>query len=639
MRIEDFYDITTLTEEDLLLTPTSRLHAALVSKLLQISDVGLNANRRLLSKWKEVEECLDVYMPADEIDKIRKSKDRRRPTTIVIPVLAQLREVFLTAMHRIFTSTPTIHFYKGDGSAEREAKAVLAQKIIQYHSQWFKERRVLDKLWGDAFVYGRGYAYGKWRVVKKPEYQTFTIDEITAQVSQLPPGTDVRMLSGDYIAWEGTEWVNLNPYNVIIDPEVTPDNFQDSEFFGWIDLVDISNESDLLDEGYMNIEYMRYSNIGGGAVRLMMENQYRSVESQNRYMQSSKREVINLFVRMNFQNIPLWMFSICNNTIVRALPVLYRHGGIPVVCCAPTARSHEITPISMSMLNLGMQQAVSYLVKRRLDNIDLLLNGRYVVDPEIIEWKDFKESTPGAPMIIRKRPSHIPVDISRAIFPINSPDVTAQHWNDISLLINLIQESSGINELVTGTFKGLPERPTAVGIQALQNSALSRLGRLALIIDEQCHVEMGYQMLCNATQFGEMEFNVKLLGDELDIVGAYYNVSPDGMMRLQSIELDPNLEVLPILKTSDYGRNIPAMTQIATVLMQSPEILMNVLGQEGLFKFIQQYFRTIGLEEINYINPPQQQVQAVPQQVLSNVQQQVQQGNIVPLQQAQEELV
>lgn len=160
MRIEDFYDITTLTEEDLLLTPTSRLHAALVSKLLQISDVGLNANRRLLSKWKEVEECLDVYMPADEIDKIRKSKDRRRPTTIVIPVLAQLREVFLTAMHRIFTSTPTIHFYKGDGSAEREAKAVLAQKIIQYHSQWFKERRVLDKLWGDAFVYGRGMRTG-----------------------------------------------------------------------------------------------------------------------------------------------------------------------------------------------------------------------------------------------------------------------------------------------------------------------------------------------------------------------------------------------------------------------------------------------------------------------------------------------
>jgi hypothetical protein len=145
-------------------------------------------------------------------------------------------------------------------------------------------------------------------------------------------------------------------------------------------------------------------------------------------------------------------------------------------------------------------------------------------------------------------------------------------------------------------------------------------------------------MLCNATQFGEMEFNVKLLGDELDVVGSYYNVPPDGMMRLQSIELDPNLEVLPILKTSDYGRNIPAMTQIATVLMQSPEILMSVLGQEGLFKFIQQYFRTIGLEEINYINPPQQQVQAAPQQVLPNVQQQAQQGNIVPLQQAQEEL-
>jgi hypothetical protein len=80
------------------------------------------------------------------------------------------------------------------------------------------------------------------------------------------------------------------------------------------------------------------------------------------------------------------------------------------------------------------------------------------------------------------------------------------------------------------------------------------------------------------------------------------------------------------------------MTQIATVLMQSPEILMSVLGQEGLYKFIQQYFRTIGLEEINYINPPQQQVQAAPQQVLHNVQQQVQQGNIVPLQQAQEEI-
>jgi len=643
---QSLQDIDSKYPNGLNFKPGTELHDKLVIMLRECADRGYAANSNCIPEYVKTDKALDCYMTPDDLDRRRQGKDSRKPINIVIPQQFANLDIFRTGMHKAFFSGKYMHRYAGEGSPERAAKAAIANTVVAKICDWFGHRRALDIHWGDCFTYGRGWMWGKWSKRLAPSYKVEQVDELLSEVlggmgEKYEPGDIVRYMGDDMeVTKEGTEWIPIDPYQILMDPTVTPDRFQDSEFFGWCSRADamlLMQKEDDPEENLFNCKGLLQ------IARFMSRSRFwRDQDERNSRLNdesgewkgtvhSSNVDIVYMMCRvipsqwgLGDGKVPqLWFFAMAGDRLlIKAHQIRDRHGMYPIVCSAPNARGHQVAPVSHLMMTSGIAAATDYLVKRRLDFLDTAHNGKFVIDPTKLEYKDFKESDGGPTIIRMKKTAFGTGKISDWYEQLRTDDVTASTWADVSSLIQMARDGSGIQDVLLGSGAGMPERPTATGIDALQGGAISRLTRAAIILDEQCMRPKGYMDLCNVSQYMGMDMLVALDGDTDEVVRGWYHL-PEGAtgMTVSKWDIDPELDVCPTTNVSRGAKSFAAMTEFAKTLM--PNLVMQPGALQTFMPFISQYFREMGIDDFDYVN-----VTVMPDQMLA---QQAQAGAVQPM--------
>ncbi len=268
----------------------------------------------------------------------------------------------------------------------------------------------------------------------------------------------------------------------------------------------------------------------------------------------------------------------------------------------------------------GQQIAVDFEVKQRLDFQDLVKNGKFIIDQDGLEYEDFMQG--GGPMVVRKKKRARGRPISELYHQIPVQDVTAGNWNDVSMLIQLAKEGNGITEAASQ----LPERPTAVGIQAIEGRSIGRMARIALNIDEQSRMDMAYQGLCNVAQWMSTEVILDIAGQQEALIRESYGLPPEATgLLVGSWDVDPDLDVVPLHAMSQGPKNVPAMTEFVKTLVGAPGVMDQFVARFPFERFFTDYLREMGITDIDWYQASM--TPTANDQVL----QQVQAGNLVPM--------
>jgi len=624
--------------------PGNEKHDKLVRMVLDYAERGKQANDDYIPDYEKVDEILDGFMPPDDVDRVRKGDDPRKPVNTVMPMLVSHRAQLNTAMHRGFFSKDLFHRFGGAGSAERAAKAALAQKLLGRLTGWFRERLASDIHWGDGFAYGRAYMWGKWSKKTAPSLVDELVDDdlsniLTGMGQPHSPGDLIRYIDEENeTRKEGTKWIPLDPYQVLPDGSTTPENFQDSAFFGWVTETDalllLGMEDDPEEELFNCRALEVLARKGRGTSNIWREHRGRSRRVENRPdLQHSKQDtrchVVYMFCRLiprahglgDSDKPQIWFFAVgADRILIKAKQLRTIHGGLPVICVAPNSRGHQIAPVSNLMLSLGQQIAVDFLVKQRLDFQDLVKNGKFIFDPNMLDWERFGQG--GGPMAIPLKKRAMGKNISEFYHQVQVQDITQSNWIDVGNMMKMHKEGHGLTE----SAGELPDRPTATGINAIEGRSVTQMIRIALIIDEQSRQEQAYQSLCNVAQWMSTEVILDITGRDDEIIRRAYNLPPGstGLM-VSSWDIDPTLDVIALAQMSLGPKNVSAMSELAKSLMGVPGVLESVLQNLNFEEFFISTFREMGMEDIDFYR---YNVTPAPDEY---VRQQVQAGNLVPM--------
>lgn len=632
------------------LHPRSDLHKRLVNHINERAEAARRVTEGMRKDWKRIDWSLNAYVPANEAELITKNADWRRPVNIVVPMTFASLETFLTYMQSTFARKP-IHRYSGQ--FEHRIAAMLLERVVERQGLWFKHMLSLNTLWRDAFTYGIGACHVRWakhRVVRSIP------TEVTDLLAETLKGTPFESEVGDiinvpeeYVAYEGSRLDPIDPYQILLDPNVSPNTYQDSEYIGWqarTNIFDLMRREPDPEERLFNIKAVRalasgnaawsryYADESGRNTRQMNEDTSHNITRPNSHPVDLTHMFIDLVPKdfgLGDEELPeKWMFTVAGDRIlIQADRLELDHGMYPIIMAAPNTDGHSILPASYLATTYGMQQGIDFLFTSRMANVRKALNDMILVDPARVEMADILNPEPGK--VIRcKRTSFQGESLDAYIKQLNVADVTSQHTRDAQLLIEMLRQTNGTVDIAMGNLNGMPERPTATGIEAAKTGALSRLQRIAQIIGMQCMDDLAWQLAYNSIQFMDEEVAVPVIGRHEQALRIAYGGQNDIAVRWS--DLSPFFEVEPHDGSMPNIENVQAWTTILQTMLGVEGVAQKIVMESDVMAIFKHWAKISGASDVNEFvqqGGGMMQPTVMPDQM---VQQQAQQGNIVPMQ-------
>jgi len=635
------------------LHPKSELHKNLLWKILESAENSKRVLDGMKPEWKKLDWSLNAYVPLDEAESITKTKDWRKPVSVVVPMTFASRETFLTYLHSAFIQNP-IHRYRGHGDSR--VATMLLERVIAKQCQWFKEILKLNTLWSDGLTYGVGAAHTRWAKHRVKRTITTEVDDLLQEALKGTPysskmGDIIRYLEDD-VAYEGTRLDNIDPYHLLLDPNCTPNDYQDAEFIGWMaktSMFDLMRREADPEERMFNVKAVRMLGERNAVFsRYFDEESGRDTRQKNTDIDvedglksTNPVHLIHMYITLipkewnlgDEETPEIWQFTVAgDNVIIQADRLDLDHGMYPVILCAPNTDGHAVLPVSYLATTYGLQQTIDWLTTSRIANVRKCLNNELIVDPARVEMKDILNPEPGK-VIRLKRSSFNGEPINSYVQQLQVQDVTVNHMNDAGIMIDLLRQANGTTDIAMGNLSAMPERPTAAGIDAAKSGALSRLQRIANIIGVQAMDDLAWMHAYNTIQFMDQTVYADVTGRYEQQLRTAYGV-PQGTMGdipVTPFDLSPYFDVEPHDGALPNNENVQAWTQILQTMMGVDGVAQELVGRSDVMGIFQHWARIAGAGDLNEFiqqGGANVQPQVMPDQQL---QQQVQAGNMVPM--------
>lgn len=641
---------------DLDLHPKSETHNNLLNMILQCAQDAKAVTDGVKPEWKKLDWTMSAFVPLDEQERREKNKDWRDPVNLVIPASFASRETFLTYFWSAFIRDP-IHRYKGHG--ENRVGAMLMEQVIHKQSLLFKEALALDTWWKDGLTYGIGALHVDWRKHRVRRSLTTEVDEVLREAlkeagTKAEIGELLRSVE-EQTAFEGNRLVPIDPYRLLLDPNVTPNHIQDAEFVGWMEETSLNrlmrDEADP-EMRLFNVKAVRKLHHGGGTQsRYWDEETGRNTRNMTELVdQGMDRRISHPvhLIRMYVDLIPeewdlgdetvpeRWQFTVAGDRIIiQADRLELDHGMYPIVMCAPSTDGHSVLPVSYIASTYGIQQSIDKLMVSHIINTIRGSNIEMMFDPKSVHMEDLKYGGP-VKMVRIKRNAFNSEPLSNYVQQLQVSNVTQGNVESAGVLLDLLRQSNGTTDITMGDLSNLPERPTAAGVGAAQSASLSRLQRIAQIIGMQGMSDIAYQMAFNTIQFMEEPVFMDMGGRNERQLRMAYGI-PEGVsqeIEVGPYDLEPFFDVEPIDGTLPDKEDTQAWTQIMTTLMGVEGAGAELAERSDIFKIFQHWAKLAGAGDLNefikegggQFNP-----QIMPDQEGGALQQQVQAGNLAPV--------
>lgn len=603
------------------LRPDSHLCQQIVSKLLKRVRVSYDKMAPRRDSWREVDKTLTAYIPITEAERLVKEKDSRMPTSIVFPHSYSILETLTAFMDGLFLKTP-IFRYTGN-SPEDTVAAILLEKVIDIHCKRFKAGLALHTAFKDGIAYGLGACFPIWK--QKWGWRT------RSQMSKIG---EIEKISEPSLLFEGNALENVDPYQLLLDPNYGVQAIQDSEFVGFVRRTNYYN---LIEEdgkgSIFNVKYLK-----NGIQTSQFWGSKRDTSTQTTEVGDNTVlkpiDVIYLYIKiipkdwgLSKSDVPeKWLFAIGGDRIlIQAQPLDLDHEMFPIAVCAPTFDGYSSAPLGRLELLGGMQSLLDWLFNSHIANVRKTINDMIIYDPYMLNTADLVDPKPGK--LVRARRAAWGKDIRGAITQLQVNDVTRQHISDAQLTMALMNQISGSDDTMMGTLRsGGPERLSAAEFQGTQSQALGRLQSLAMIVGQQLIQDLGYMMAMHTQQLMQDDVWVSTVGEwEQQLISVYGDKIRNQRMRVSPLDLNIDFDVS--INSEDDSNNASAQfwVQMFDIVAKTPE-LYQLIDVPRVFRHIA---TQLGAKNVdNFFRAPIQPIGMATEQVMNEVAT----GSMVPIQ-------
>lgn len=600
------------------LQPDSQLHQKVLGKLLNRVRVAYEKMDSRRRSWREIDKTLTAYVRIDELERKVKEKDKRAPVSIVFPHSYSILETLTSFMDGLFLREP-IFQYDGN-SPEDTIGAILMTKVVEAHCKRFKVGLALHTAFKDSIAYGVGACFPLWK--QKWGYRTRSSYGMDGQLEKT---------SEPALLFEGNSLENVDPYQLLLDPNYGIQSIQDAEFVGFVRRTNYYNL--LPEDGKGAVFNVRYLKGKDCTSRYWGSQRDQKAQTTTVGDTSILRpvDVVYLYINIipkdwglgDYEEPEKWLFAIAaDRYIIQAQPLDLDHNMFPVAVCAPTFDGYSSAPLSRLELLSGMQELLDWLLNSHVANVRKTINDMIIYDPYMLNTADLTDPKPGK--LVRARRAAWGKDIRGSIQQLQINDVTRQHIADAQLTMGLMNQISGADDAMMGTLRqGGPERLSAAEFSGTQSQALGRLQSLAMIVGQQLIQDVGYMFAMHTQQMMQEGVWVNTVGAWQDQLLAHYGPQiQNDRMRVtpQDLNIDFDIAVNP----EGQGQATQFWIQMFDTIAKTPE-LYQLIDVGRVFRYVASQLGAKNVD--NFLRAPIQPVGAPTADVMA----QAQAGNMVPI--------
>ncbi len=509
------------------ISPDSALSKRILSRICKMADDSYSKMSERHDKWREIDNTLKVYIPADDYERALKKKDSRRPTSIVVPYSYATIETIMAYLTKGLLSD-SVFQYDGSGP-EDTIPAKLLELTANQQVRRFKSDLEMHTSLRDSLAYGLGAStvvwsemWGKKTIMNESPIYNMWGDSL---------GTNRYKENVDALLFEGNETIAIDPYRFLPDPNVSIHNIQSGEFCGWIEFTSYNKllAQEATGNGLVNVKYLRTGRYADLQSKYATDNSNRiSKRDSNLNIRNNKNTYITL-IHMYVQIIPrewklqgqegnrtgeypeVWLFTVANeNLVIRAMPLGLNHNRFPIAVAAPDYDGYSITPLSRMELVDGLQTTLNWLFNSHIANVRKAINDMLIVDPSLVNMEDLENPAPGK--LIRLRRSAWGRGVDNAVKQLTVNDITRANMQDAEQIMQLMQKATAATDATMGIQRSGGERVTAQEYSGTMQMAVSRLEHIAKIISKQYMIDMAYFYASHTQQLMSAEIYEKAIG-------------------------------------------------------------------------------------------------------------------------------
>lgn len=628
--------------------PGSELSQRILARIVRQADDSYSKMSQRHKKWNEIDNTLKVYIKSDDYEKALKQSDARRPTSIVVPYSYAMIETIMAYLTKSFLTDQTFQF-EGVGP-EDTIPAKLLELVVNQQCRRFKADLEMHTTLRDSIAYGLGASTVVWSEVWGKK--TVMADKPIYNMWGDAIGANKIKMNQDALLFEGNETIAIDPYRFLPDPNVSIHNVQSGEYCGWIEFQSYTKL--LADEntgnGLVNVKYLRTGKFVNTTSKYTTDNSSRIAKRDIlNTNQSAKTNYVTL-IHMYCQVIPrewklpgsegnekgeypeVWLFTVANeNLVLRAMPLGLNHNRFPIAIAAPDYDGYSITPLSRMELVDGLQTTLNWMFNSHIANVRKAINDMLIVDPSLINMADLEDPQPGK--LIRLRRSAWGRGVDNAVKQLGVNDITRGNMQDAEQIMNLMQKATAATDATMGIQRSGGERVTAQEYSGTMQMAVSRLEHIARIISKQYMQDMAYFYGSHTQQLMSKETYDKAIGSWPDVLMEEFGSM--GIDTQRPIKIDP-FSILcdfDVIFKDGTTATADALTNDFWTRNFQSILASDKLGQFDAIRIFKHMARLNGAKNVGEFVSKGGMFDAI---MGSNqdVQQGVQAGNLVPLDQA-----
>lgn len=622
--------------EGLNLTPGSKLHDRIRDEVMDRAYESATVMSTRHEDWNKIDYTLTAYIPVDEKEQEVKDKDSRKPISIVFPYSYTVLETLLSYYVAAFLQDPIFRY---EGATPKDViGAILLELVISLQCHKTKVGLNLHTQARDAFSYGFGVVTPVWKTM----YGKRTVSQMTGGLFGFGQREEFITLDNQLL-FEGNALENIDPYLYLPDVSVPIHEPQRGEYIGWVNrtnymslLAEERNNPEMFNVKYLKaLQGRRTSAVVGDVSGRNVKSGISSED--NRFATTTTavdtiREYIKIIPKeweLGSGEYPeLWFFEVGSDEIVlQARPANLDHNMFPISVVAPDYDGYSLSPISRIEILYGMQGVLDFMFNSHVANVRKAINDMIIYDPYQVNSNDLRNPTAGK-LIRLRRPAwgRGVKDVAQQLV-VN--DVTRGNIADSTWIVQWMDRISGADSSMQGALRtGGPERLTGTEFQGTRAGGFSRLERLVKIAGMQGMQDIGMFFGVHNKQLMSEETYVKVTGDWQDVLLREFDKKIDrGRVMVDPRQIDVHYNVIPRDGSIPGGNYSDAWIKLWQIFGASPELAQ----QFDVVRIFKHIARNLGAKNVNDFvrRGGGIQPQMMPDEA---VQQQVQQGNLVPLQ-------
>lgn len=510
------------------LAPDSKLHKKVIDLVTRMADDSYAQMSKRHPTWNDIDNTLKVYIPADDAEKMIKNKDKRRPTSIVVPYSYATIE---TIMAYLTKGLLTDNVFQYDGQAPEDTlPAKLLELVVNQQVRRFKSDLEMHTSLRDSLAYGFGASTVNWSEVwgKKTVLQAIPMYGMFGTQA----GATKQKVNQDALLFEGNEVIAIDPYKFLPDPNVSIHNVQAGDFVGWIEFQSFTKllGDETSGNGYVNVKYLRSDAYVNMTSKYSTDASKRIAKREPQNTDTSAKRSYVTLIHMYVRLIPkewglpgsetnkageypeIWLFTIANEQLVlRAMPLGLNHNRYPIAVAAPDYDGYSVTPLSRMELIDGLQTTLNWMFNSHIANVRKSINDMLIVDPSLVNMEDLANPAPGK--LIRLRRSAWGRGVNGAVEQLKVSDITARNMQDAEQIMALMQRASAATDATMGIQRSGGDRVTASEYSGTMQMAVSRLEHISKIISKQYMIDLAYFHASHTQQLMDQSIYAKASGE------------------------------------------------------------------------------------------------------------------------------